>query len=566
MLAELTIENIAVIDRATIEFSRGFNCLTGETGAGKSMIIDAINCITGEKISRELIRTGETFALVTAVFSHLTDDVCAFLAENDIDVSDGELIVSRRLTRDGKNSCRVNGMPVTVAFLRLLGERLVNIHGQMDSKNLLDPDRHFSYIDLYGNTAETLETYRRDYRRLCDIRAQIKRLSLNEAEKLKTLDMLDFRIEELTDAALRPGELAELTARRELIRNAKKIGDALGLIDLLLSGDEDTEGATGLLSRASDELERVSEYIPELAKAAADTESMSLELEELGGDIRTRLEAVAYTQEDMNAIEERIDLLQRLSRKYGETEEDMLRYLDESVRRRDEIYLAEDRLAELNAQFDAAAEQAKKSAKALSRLRRSAAAEFARAVEKELEFLDMPHVRFTVADTIVPLGENGVDDMRFLFSANPGEEPKPLSKIASGGELSRVMLAIKNVLSGSDRIDTLIFDEIDAGVSGRAAEKIAMKLYEVSLSHQVICVTHLTQLASFADAHYLIEKTARDDRTFTSVRRLDRDGRARELARIGAGAQIGALQLDNARQLMDYARAYKRRFSDEETE
>ncbi len=558
MLSELTIENIAVIERATVSFTRGFQCLTGETGAGKSIIIDAINCITGEKTSRELIRSGESSARVTAVFSDLSESVLSFLAENDVESEENTLILSRRISRDGKNSCRVNGYPVPLSLLRALGERLVNIHGQMDSKNLLDADRHFVYIDAFGNLSDLLAAYQADYRRLCDIRSEMKRLTMDESEKLKEIDRLDFQIEELTAAELKIGEREELAKRRDVARNAKKIVDALAEVSLLLSGDEYADGALQKVSAAVQALQNAADYLPELGETAGALQETSYTLSDIGADIKNRLSDVSYSESEADAIESRLDELQRLSRKYGATEEDMLRYLEEAKKRRAEIDLSEERLAELSGLFDEAAEQAKKSAKALSRARKTAAADFAARVEEQLRFLDMPDVRFTVSDTITPLGENGVDKMAFLFSANKGEAPKALARIASGGELSRVMLAIKNVLSVCDTVGTLIFDEIDTGVSGRAAEKVAMKLVELSRSRQVICVTHLTQLAMFADTHFLIQKTSDDARTTTSVTCLDEAGRAYELARMGSGTNIGETQLQNARQLLAYAENYKK--------
>ena len=558
MLSELTIENIAVIERATVSFTRGFQCLTGETGAGKSIIIDAINCITGEKTSRELIRSGESSARVTAVFSDLSESVLSFLAENDVESEENTLILSRRISRDGKNSCRVNGYPVPLSLLRALGERLVNIHGQMDSKNLLDADRHFVYIDAFGNLSDLLAAYQADYRRLCDIRSEMKRLTMDESEKLKEIDRLDFQIEELTAANLKIGEREELAKRRDVARNAKKIVDAMAEASLLLSGDEYADGALQKVSAAVQSLQNAADYLPELGDIAGVLQETSYTLSDIGADIKNRLSDVSYSESEADAIESRLDELQRLSRKYGATEEDMLCYLEEAKKRRAEIDLSEERLAELSGLFDEAAEQAKKSAKALSRARKTAAADFAARVEEQLRFLDMPDVRFTVSDTITPLGENGVDKMAFLFSANKGEAPKALVRIASGGELSRVMLAIKNVLSVCDTVGTLIFDEIDTGVSGRAAEKVAMKLVELSRSRQVICVTHLTQLAMFADTHFLIQKTSDDARTTTSVTCLDEAGRAYELARMGSGTNIGETQLQNARQLLAYAENYKK--------
>lgn len=557
MLSELTIENIAVIDKVTINFTCGFNCLTGETGAGKSIIIDAINCITGEKTSRDLIRSDEKFAKVTAVFCDLPTDAAELLSENDIPNDESELIVSRKITRDGKNTCRVNDCPVTVAFLRRLGDMLVNIHGQNDSKNLLDSDIHFSYLDLFGSTQELLNEYRDDYRSLSEIRSEIKRLSVNEAEKLKEIDMLDFQINELSSANIYVGETEELKNKRNTGRNARKIAESLMNAYSYLNGDDTASGAFSLADNAADELESISDYVPDVSEYAETLRDMSSTMLETANDLKTRLDGISFTENELNAIEDRLDFLNRLSRKYGDSEEKMLSYLEKAQLRRKEIDIAEDRLFELNNLFDEKADKAKKSAKALSKKRREIAVEFSERVCSELKFLDMPNVNFTVADTIVPLNYNGVDSMCFMFSANKGEDVKPLSKIASGGEMSRVMLAIKNVLSECDNINTLIFDEIDTGISGRAAEKTAMKLYEVSRGRQVICVTHLAQLAMFADSHFLIAKSSENGKTYTTVNKLEIDERCAELARISSGSNIGKLQLDSAKEMIKYAEKFK---------
>lgn len=558
MLSELTIENIAVINKVTINFTRGFNCLTGETGAGKSIIIDAINCITGEKTSRELIRSDEKFAKVTAVFCDISPGILKLLDDYDISPEDGDLIISRKITRDGKNTCRVNGSPIPVSVLKVIGDELVNIHGQMDSKNLLDPERHFSYIDLFGNTESLLNEYRADYGRLSDIRAEIKNLTVDESAKLKEIDMLDYQIEELESANLHIGELSELTERRKISRNAKKIAEILGNAFSYLSGAYETDGASVLIENAANELEDITDFIGDFSDYPEKLRDIVGCISDIADEIQSRLESISYSDGELNEIEERIDTINRLMRKYGSSEEEMIEYLNKSKKRREEIDLSEDRLAELNLLFDDAAEKAKKSAKALSKRRREAALQFAGKVTEELKFLNMPDVVFTVSDKIVPLNINGVDNMSFLFSANKGEDVKPLSKIASGGELSRVMLAVKNVLSECDSIDTLIFDEIDTGVSGSAAEKIAMKLFEVSLKHQIICVTHLTQLACFADSHFFISKETEEDKTFTTVKILSFDERCKELARIGTGTNIGKLQIDNAKEMIEFADKYKK--------
>ncbi|MBQ6020255.1 MAG: DNA repair protein RecN, partial [Clostridia bacterium] len=477
MLSELTIENIAVIEKASICFGAGFNCLTGETGAGKSIIIDAVNCVTGGKTSRELIRTGEKNASVTAVFTELSEHTRSLLSENEIDPGDGELIVFRRIFIDGRNSCRVNDRPVSVAFLRELGDTLINIHGQSDSRNLLDSERHFAYIDLYVGNEALLSEYRADFAALNGIRREIRRLSSDESKKLKELDMLAFQIAELESASLREGERDELTARRDAAVNAGKTAAALNAASAALDGDENASGAAGLIAEAAAQLEKAAEYIPALARFPEQLRDVGYLLDDVSSAVVAQLDANSYSEDDINAIEDRLDKLYRLSQKYGATEREMLDYLDGARRRKNDIETADERLEELNALFDEAAEKAKQSAKRLSHARRDAAKRFAGEVAAELTALDMPNAVFRVADELAPLGENGVDNMCFLFSANPGEEAKPLTKTASGGELSRVMLAVKNVLSGRDGVGTLIFDEIDTGVSGRAAGRVAEKLY-----------------------------------------------------------------------------------------
>ena len=557
MLSELKIENIAVIDEASICFGDGLNCMTGETGAGKSIIIDAVNCVTGEKTSRELIRSGEKSASVTAVFTAVSENTRSLLAGNDIDPGDGELIVFRRIFPDGRNSCRVNDRPVSVAFLKTLGDTLINIHGQSDSRNLLDSERHFEYIDLYAGDGALLERYRADYSELTGIRREIRRLSTDESKKLQELDMLDFQINELEKAEIRDGEKEELTSRRDAARNAEKTAAALNAASAALDGDENTPGAADLIAEAAEQIEKAAQFLPELARFPEQLREAGYLLEDASNAVVAQLDGAAFSEHEIDRIEERLDVLYRLGLKYGGTEREMLDYLENARRRREEIETADARLEELNSLFDAAADRAKKSAKELSRARRDAAKRFAAEIAAELRDLDMPNALFTVADELAPLGENGADNMCFLFSANRGEAPKPLTKTASGGELSRVMLAIKNVLSGRDAVGTLIFDEIDTGISGRAAGKVAEKLYGVARRSQVVCVTHLAQIASFADHQYLIEKTARDDRTYTTVTALDDAGRAAELARIGGGTSTGAIQLENARDLLRRAREYK---------
>ncbi len=552
MLTSLQIENIAVIEKAEITFDKGLNILTGETGAGKSIIIDSINAVLGERTTRELVRTGAPFAKVSALFFGLSHAAEQVLKSLDLEPEeDGSLLIQRSISSDGRSACRINGQTATVSMLRQLGGELINIHGQHDSQSLLSSEKHIGFIDALAQDEELLVEYRGLYAAYVKIRRALNELQMDEEEKLRKIDLLRFQIDELEAANLQIGEREKLTQERTRCLNAEKILQSLRRAYDAINGTEESLGASQLLTDAAAGLQDAARYYGAIESTAQEMLDLSYNLESYADEIRNAFDTLSYDPGDLEQIEERLDLLYKLSRKYGETEEEMLVYLEKARAELDEITFSEERVQKLDEERRETVRKIKALAVTLSDVRRQAGERFARQVEAELSYLDMPHVRFIVHHEQVKPGPNGADEIEFLISANPGEPPRPLAKIASGGELSRIMLAIKNVLSGSDEIGTLIFDEIDTGVSGRAAQKIALKLKQVSAGRQVICVTHLAQIAAQADCHLLIQKTVRDDQTYTQVDALDFEGRKRELARIMGGMdEITPLQLQSAEELL----------------
>ncbi|MDR1465852.1 MAG: DNA repair protein RecN [Oscillospiraceae bacterium] len=560
MLQSLIIENIALIKQAGLEFSPGFVVLTGETGAGKSILIDAINAVLGERTSRELIRTGAASARVTAQFSGVGPRVAALLEELDLPgEEDGGLLLSRSLSGQGKNSCRVNGMPVTVAQLRKIGGELITIHGQHDSQALLAPEQHIRFIDALAENETLRQNYRRRYLALRQLQREQDTLQMDEAEKARKLDMLRHQIAELEEAAVVPGEREALQEHRTLFQHAEKVLAALQAAEAALGGgDSDASsgvaagtGAAALAQEGSRALDQAGEYFPAAEVLAEKVRGAAFELEEYAAELRDLIRDFEFNPTEMEEVEQRLDALFRLSRKYGETEEEMLAFLARARADEQSITQSDERILALDGEIEAEKRETIALAKQLTRSRKQAADQLCALVAEELAFLDMPNVTFLVQCEKIPLTPDGGDAMRFLISANAGEEPKPLSKVASGGELSRIMLAIKNVLAEKDEIGTLIFDEVDTGVSGRAAQKIALKLRQVSRGRQVICVTHLAQLAAQADAHLYISKHVEGEETFTLVTPLDDDGRRQELARIMGGLEITRAQLQAAQELLD---------------
>lgn len=551
MLLKLKIENIAIIENAEIDFGAGLNVLTGETGAGKSIIIDSINAVLGERTSRELIRTGADAARVSAVFFDAGIAVNAVLLEYDIEPQeDGSLLLQRSISFDGRNLCKINGSPATVAMLKNIGGKLINIHGQHDNQALLSPEGHYAFIDSVAGNAQLLNTYRAVYARFRSLEKEFDSLNIDEAEKSRRLDLLNYQINELESAGLQPGEREELAARRNLFINAEKVIGSLREAYAAINGAEESAGAQQQLESSADRLNSAAAYYGDLAKTAENIRSMSYDLAEYALEIRNALEMLDFDPGELAQIEERLDIIYRLSRKYGPDEEEMLAFLEQAKNEKNKIAFSEKRSLELQGEIKAAGNQVKALAAELTESRRKAGNLFAESIKAELNFLDMPGVSFVADRSDVPPNANGADSIEFLISANAGEVPKPLAKIASGGELSRIMLAVKNVLSSKDDVDTLIFDEIDAGVSGRAAQKVAMKLRQVSKGRQVICVTHLAQIAAFADSHLLISKSVRAGKTYTQVEVLDTGGRKSELARIIGGLKITELQLKSAEEML----------------
>ena len=550
MLTSLKIENVAIIESAAIEFGCGLNVLTGETGAGKSIVIDSINAILGERTSREIIRTGAQSAKVYAVFEDVNEKVKAFLDENGIDCEDGVLIINRTLNRDGKNICRLNGAPVTVSMLRELGGELIDIHGQHDSQSLLSPEKHCGFVDGFAENADLISDYREKYRRLCEIRNSLKKLTTDESSKSQRIDFLTYQIDELEKSDITPGERDELKARKALINNSQKVMESLNTAYMALKADG---AGIDMISNAETEIANASEYMDSLGEASEKITDIRYELDDIAELVRDAMSEIEYDPSELDDIEERLDLLYRLSKKYGETEEDMLEYLAKAREELESIAFSEEKVRELQKQEKTALVEAEAAADRLTESRKTAGEKLSRAICSELEFLDMPNVRFVVKLEDIGLTENGRDGVEFLISANVGEEPKPLAKIASGGELSRIMLAIKNVLAETDGVDTMIFDEIDTGVSGRAAQKIAMKLRSASKGRQVICVTHLAQIAAQGDVHLYISKSVSDGKTYTNIKSLIEEERVSEIARIMGGMEITQLQLESAREMLGNA-------------
>lgn len=551
MLCELQIENIAIIKQSVINFEKGFNVMTGETGAGKSIIIDSLNAVLGVRTSRELIRTGCDSAFVSALFYESNAQIHTLLKNMDLPCSaDGELLIQRRLYADGRNQCKINGMTVTVSAVRQVAKQLVNIHGQSDNQMLLSPEYHCAYIDKLAENAAVFTAYQTAYAAYLDANQKLQALNTNENEKLRRLDILNYQIDELESADIRDGEIAETEERLSLLRNAEYITDALQRAHMYLNGEEDRGGAVSLSFDTASVLENITQFSEDYREMCSQIREAAYTLSAVCDDLRDRLFSDEYDPKEIDILEERLDALYTLERKYGESEAEMLAFLENAKEERDAIEMSDEIKAQLLLNVQEKYDTAMQAAKALHETRVCAADAFCKSVASQLSFLDMPSVRFLVQNEIGELTENGIDTVEFLLSANAGEEPKPLAKIASGGELSRIMLAIKSVLAEKDDIGTLIFDEIDTGVSGRAAQKIAIKLKQVSKSHQVICVTHLAQIAAFGDTHMVIEKAERDGQTFTQVQPLDFIGRKYELARILGGLTVTELQLKSAEELL----------------
>ena len=559
MLSLLHIENIALIQSADIRFEPGFNVLTGETGAGKSIVIDSIGAVLGERTSRELIRTGAKSALVTAVFTQVPP--LPWLEENGFPTGEEELLLQRELQGDGRNVCRIDGKLVTVAQLRELGRQLLNIHGQHDGQQLLDPASHLGYLDQFGGCQPLLESYQESYRKWHDIRREMDKLQMDEAERSRRVDTLNYQIQELERAQLKAGEDEELSARRTLLRSAGRLMEAVQSAEFALSGDEDRDGACSLIAQAEGEVQGVSSISPELSELSEKLTALRCAADDAADTLRDLSRSFDFSPGELDQVEERLDLLYRLRKKYGPTVEDMLAYLDRCRKELDQIQYADDTLARLEKDLKKAQKEAARRGEVLSQARREAAGALQARVQEELRQLDMPKVQFQTEFT--PKGgeagmdETGLDEVQFLMSANLGEALKPIQKVASGGELARIMLALKNVLAEGDQIGTLVFDEVDTGVSGRAAQKVAEKMAQVARGKQVLCVTHLPQIAAMADTHFSVQKGEREGRTYTRLERLDRSQRREELARLIGGASITPSLLESAEELLRQAEQQK---------
>ena len=557
MLSLLHIENIAVIESADIQFDKGFNALTGETGAGKSIVVDAIGAIIGERTSRDLIRTGARSALVNAVFTGLPP--LAWFQENGGGPDeDGNLLIQREIQPDGKNVCRLNGRLITVAQLRQLGRQLLNIHGQHDGQQLLDERCHLEYLDGFGETGSLQEEYRAAFGRFAVLRREIAALQMDEAEKARRIDSLEFQITELERAGLKAGEEEVLTERRNLLRNAGKLIEAVEGAHLALSGDEEREGAAGLIGAAESSLHAAARLSGQVAELVDRLTELRCSADDLAEQVRDLRDGFDFEPGELDELESRLDVIYRLKKKYGATVEEMLSYLDKCRRELDDMETADDTLARLEQQLETARKAVLAAGAELTAARKEAAGELEQRIQSELRDLDMHKVRFAIDFGEKEPGPDGCDAVRFLMSANAGEDLKPIQKIASGGELARIMLALKNVLAENDHVGSLVFDEVDTGVSGRAAQKVAEKLAGVARTKQVLCVTHLPQLAAMADVHFSVEKGERKGRTFTEVERLSRERRMEELARLTSGERITGATLAAAGELLDSAERFKR--------
>lgn len=552
MLKTLVIENIAVIKKAQIEFTSGLNVLTGETGAGKSIVVDSINAILGERTSRELVRAGSDNAFVNAYFEDINDDVKLKLNEYDIPIEeDGTLLLSRKISAGGKSVCRVNGLPVTVGILKDIGTHLVNIHGQHDSQALLNPDFHYKFVDAYADCDELLAEYKESFKSFLNIRRQLKSLTSDVDERDKQSEILDYQIKELRDADIKVGEWEELKHRKSVILNSQAILNALNTLLGAVNGDDENQGIQSVIMSSDKEITALLDADTQLKPIKEKLDSAEDLLESIKDLISDKMESLDFQPDELDKIEERLDILYTFSNKYGETEQDMLYYLADAERKRALFDNSEQDLERLNAEYDSSLEKTQSLALKLSEVRQKAAEKLGEEICSQLEFLDMLGVKFVTQFSKGNLSSVGVDKIEFLIRTNPGEEPKPLAKIASGGELSRIMLAIKSIIAKSDSIATLIFDEIDTGVSGKASRKIGLKLKEVGENAQVICVTHSAQIASAADSHFLIKKEYTDNAAFTQIMPLDFEGRKYELARIMGGLNVTESLLKSAEEMLD---------------
>lgn len=552
MLSQLYIENIAVIRQATIDFQQGFHVFTGETGAGKTILISAINAVLGGRTFKEIIRTGETRATVSALFTEISEELCKKIEVLGYPLEDNQLLVQREIDLSGKGQCRLDGRPATAAMLREVCSLLIDIHGQHDNQELLSAEKHLGFLDSYGAYPQEMAAYTAAYERMCECAARLDKLQMDESYKLQRMDILQFQIKEIGDAKLTDGEEERLVEQQKRIRNAERITESLGAVYTLLNGNgEEMRGVLEALEEVSTELDTAAKYLTEFGGYSEKLSDAYYMLEELGSRARDTLEDADFDPRQLDAIESRLDTIYKLKKKYGNSIAEILEYFERISEEYQSLELSDELTAHLQQELDEANLVLHTVAEALTVCRLAAAAEFSERVEQELAYLDMAGVRFSITRREKPYGPTGADEMEFMICTNTGEEAKPLAKIASGGELARIMLAIKNVLAEKDGIGTIIFDEVDTGVSGRAAQKIGKKLAEVARHRQVICVTHLAPVAACAAHHYRIYKTVENGRTFTRVEELTRPQRVQELARIMVGENITDSALKSAEEMLE---------------
>ncbi|MBQ8861059.1 MAG: DNA repair protein RecN [Ruminococcus sp.] len=553
MLSNLYIENIAVIEKTNIDFSEGFNVLTGETGAGKSIVIDSINAVLGQRTPKNIVRNGSESAFVSATFTDVSKFAEKKAESLGFSTEDGMIILQREMNISGRNTCRINSRPATVSALKELSSYLVNIHGQSDNAELMSPSLHLHYIDALAQNKKQLSDYRETYYEYVKVKEELENLNDDEEKRLNEIELLRYQIEELENAELKIGESESLNAEKTLLLNSDKITKSLIKSKSILDGDDDIDGVINMTDDAFSSLSIASRYQESLSDLSDRLANALYELKDITDLINDAISDIDSDPYRLEEIEERLDLIYRLSKKYGNTEEEMLSYLESAQNKLNELLDFDTNKEKLKENYEKLYNLALKKAQKLSSIRHNVAIEFASSVQKEMAFLEMPNVRLKVAFSETELSKSGVDKVEFLISVNLGEDPKPVTKIASGGELSRMMLAIKTVLASHDIVETMIFDEIDTGISGSAAQKVGMKLKEVSKDRQVMCVTHQAQIAALADCHFLINKEFVNEKTYTEVIKLDMEGRVKELARIIDGVNITQTALDHAKKLIENA-------------
>ena len=550
MLSSLQIENVAVIQKAEVHFQPGLNVLTGETGAGKSILIDSINAILGNRTSKDLVRTGASKAVIRAAFEQVPASVLDSLEKAGYERSDA-LMLSREITAEGKSSCRINGMPATAAVLRELCGGLININGQHDSVGLLNPARHLGILDDYAQNDAVFQEYYALYRELVRIKRELDAMITDEAEKQRRIDLLSYQVQEIEDAGLTAGEEQTLEDRRKVLANASTIRDKIAQSYAVLSGDDETPGAVDLLGEVSHAMDAAAQLDGALSASAGQLLDLYYSAKDVAADLASRLDSYETNDAELDEIEQRLDLLYKLKRKYGDTVEDVIAFGQKAREELESIQSSQERHDQLQAEKFRLYKLARDKAEELTQTRLNAFEELNQRISGTLDFLNMPGVRMTLRHTRGPLASHGQDSIEFYISTNPGEAPKPLAKIASGGELSRITLAIKNAMADRDAVPTVIYDEIDSGVSGKAASRIGEVLRQSAEGHQILCITHTAQIAALADCHLLIQKNVSNERTYTEIHPLDAEGRVEALARLISGDHVTELSRANAREMLE---------------